>query len=150
MDKDLHNNAVILKLLLQSVVIVFTIMLIGTGWIMLGGFSGKGNFAPMIVAGFICLVTGIISMIPLSMAVRRGASWLGEVCLAGTAIRLLLTLFAIVAACIIIMPSGQMRAFVFWTLGFYFALLIWETLTGVRYITEEIAKQKAKGESKNK
>ena len=89
---------------------------------------------PVISAGLICLIMTIISLIPLTVATRAYRDWLGQACLAGTTIRLLLTLFAGLAVHALVIEPQQKITFILWLLGFYLALLAWETITAVRII----------------
>ena len=83
----------------------------------------------VIFAGLICLIMTIISLVPLTIAMRGHRDWLGQACLAGTTIRLLLTLFAGLAVRELVIEPRQKTAFVLWLLGFYLILLVWETIT---------------------
>ena len=89
---------------------------------------------PVIFAGLICLIMTIISLIPLTVATRAYRDWLGHACLAGTTIRLLLTLFAGLMVHELAIEPRQKMTFVLWLLSFYLALLVWETITVVRII----------------
>ncbi len=109
-------------------------MLPGIALTLLWSTNPQQAVTPVISAGLICLIMTIISLIPLTVATRAYRDWLGHACLAGTTIRLLLTLFAGLTVHELVIEPQQKMTFVLWLLSFYLALLVWETITVVRII----------------
>jgi len=104
-------------------------MLPGIALMLLWSTDPQQAVIPVIFAGLICLIMTVISLIPLTVAARAYRDWLGHACLAGTTIRLLLTLFAGLTVHELAIEPRQKTAFVLWLLGFYLTLLVWETIT---------------------
>ena len=124
----------LLRLSIQAALTVVAIMVPGIALMLLWSTDPQQAVIPVIFAGLICLIMTIVSLIPLTMAMRACRDWLGHACLAGTTIRMLLTLFAGLAAYTLAIEPRQKVAFVLWLMGFYLALLVWETITAVRII----------------
>jgi hypothetical protein len=124
----------LLRLSIQAALTVAAIMVPGIALTLLWSTDPQQAVIPVISAGLICLIMTIISLIPLTVAMRAYRDWLGHACLAGTTIRLLLTLSAGLAAYALVIEPQQKITFVLWLLGFYLVLLVWETITVVRII----------------
>ena len=128
------TQTVLTRLSIQAALTVLAIMVPGIALMLFWSTDPQQAVIPVISAGLICLVMTIISLIPLTVATRAYRDWLGHACLAGTTIRLLLTLFAGLAIYTLVIASRQKMAFVLWSLCFYLVLLVWETITSVRII----------------
>ncbi|MCK4627997.1 MAG: hypothetical protein KAT56_03275 [Sedimentisphaerales bacterium] len=123
-----------MRLSIQAALAVLAIMLPGIALMLLWSTNPRQAVVPVIFAGLICLIMAVISLIPLTIATRGHRDWLGQACLAGTAIRLVLTLFAGLTAYALVIEPQQKITFVLWLLSFYLALLVWETITVARII----------------
>lgn len=124
----------LLRLSIQAALIVSAVMLPGIALTLFWSTDSQQAVIPVISAGLICLTMTIVSLIPLTVATRAYRDWLGHACLAGTTIRLLLTLFAGLTVHELVIEPRQKITFVLWLLGFYLTLLVWETITVVRVI----------------
>ena len=124
----------LLRLSIKAALAVLAIMLPGIAFVLFWSTDPQQAVIPVISAGLICLIMTIISLIPLTVATRVYRDWLGHACLAGSTIRLLLTLFAGLAAYELAIEPQQKMTFVLWLLGFYLVLLVWETITAAGII----------------
>lgn len=95
-------------------------------------WGGSENLQAMIAAAVLTLIAGIVSLIPITLAVGQKADWLGQACLGATVIRLLLTLTIGVGWYAAVKPP--LMAFSLWTMLFYLLLLAWETKTAMGYV----------------
>jgi len=124
----------LLRLSIQAALTVLAVMLPGIALTLLWSTDPQQAVIPVIYAGLICLIMTVVSLIPFTVATRACRDWLGHVCLAGTTIRLLLTLFAGLTVHELVIEPRQKITFVLWLLGFYLVLLVWETITAARII----------------
>ena len=123
-----------MRLSVQATVTVSAIMVPGIALMLLWSPHPQQAVIPVISAGLICLIMTIISLIPLTVATRAYRDWLGHAFLAGTTIRLLLTLFAGLTVHELAIEPRQKTTFILWLVGFYLVLLVWETITATRII----------------
>ena len=83
------------------------------------------------IAG-ICLGTALIGFIPVAIVSIRWPTYIGQAALAGTAVRLLLTIMT--GAGYQVMVKPHLASFLFWAVVFYCTLLAIETGFGVYLI----------------
>ena len=88
--------------------------------------GGREGLEAMALAGVICVVVAVTSLVPVVVAVVRQADWLGQACLAGTTVRMLVTVAAGVVCYVVMRPATF--AYAMWMVVFYLVLLAWETV----------------------
>ncbi|MFC1781964.1 hypothetical protein ACFL02_00070 [Planctomycetota bacterium] len=120
----------LLKLSGQAALVVLIIALLAV-W-PCRHFSPEQGITALITAAAVCFGATCVSLLPLVIAVKRRADWLGQACLGGTVIRLLLTMFAGTVVYFALKPP--MMTFALCVMAFYLALLAWETKVAVSYI----------------
>lgn len=86
----------------------------------------------MLAVAGICLCTAVLALIPMALIAPKWPQHIGQAVLAGTVIRLLLTMMGCVGYQIIAQP--QLGSFLFWATIFYLLLLTIETGFGVAAI----------------
>jgi len=90
---------------------------------------GDDGVQSMKVIAGICLGTAILAFIPVILVASRWPEQIGSAALAGTGLRLLLTMGAMVAYQILADP--QLPSFLFWAVVFYLLVLAIDTVFGV-------------------
>ena len=95
-------------------------------------FSPDKGLTALITAALVCFFPVFVSLVPLTIAVKRQADWLAQACLGGTVARMLLTLLIGTIVYLVIKPP--MMTFVICLLVFYMVLLAWETFIAVKFI----------------
>jgi hypothetical protein len=120
----------LLRLSIQAILLV-TVLGVLSAWPSLH-WGGRENLQALVAAGVITLIAGIVSLIPITIAVGQKADWLGQAVLGATVIRLLVTLTAGMVWYLSVKPP--LTAFVLWAMLFYLVLLAWETKTAMGYI----------------
>lgn len=95
-------------------------------------WGGIKNLHSLIAAGILVLMAAIVSLIPIVIAAQRKADWLGQACLGATVVRLLLTIS--LGSGWYLMAKPPMMAFMVWMVLFYLVLLVWETITAMRFV----------------
>lgn len=95
-------------------------------------WGGRENLQALIAAGVVTLIAGIVSLIPITMAVEQKADWLVQAWLGATVIRLLLTISLGLGWYLTVKPP--LPAFALWTILFYLVLLAWETKTAMGFV----------------
>jgi hypothetical protein len=90
---------------------------------------GADGVHSMLAVAAICLGVAVIGIVPMAIIAPRWPQHIGQAVLAGTAIRLLLTMGAIVAYQVAADP--QLGPFLFWATVFYLMLLSTESVFGV-------------------
>ena len=122
------------RLSFQAVLIVAAVILLGIGPVCLWSSRPRQAVEAMVFAGMICLCMGIISLVPLVKAARHHPDWLGQAWLAGTVIRLLLTLIGAILVYFAVIEPRQIKVYTSWIVCFYLILLVWETLTATKMV----------------
>ena len=95
-------------------------------------FSPEKGLTALLTAALVCFLPVCVSLVPLTIAVKRQADWLAQACLGGTVARMLLTLLTGTIVYLVIKPP--MMTFVICLLVFYMVLLAWETFIAVKFI----------------
>ncbi len=83
----------------------------------------------MSAVAVICLTTAVLAFLPIVFVAQRWPQQIGSAALAGTVLRLMLTMGAMVAYQIMARP--QMESFLFWAVIFYLLVLLIDTTFGV-------------------
>jgi len=122
----------LLKCAVQAGALVLAIALSGAGLVWY--YNAVHQITAIAYAGSICLTITIISLIPMAIAARKNAVWLAQACFAGSMLRMLLTLTISLVVFFEAIAPGQKIPFALWMLGFYTALLIWETQTILKLV----------------
>jgi len=122
----------LLRCAVQAGALVLVLGLPGAGLVWY--FGSFEAIRAVVYAGLICLTITIISLIPMAIAAGRNAVWLAQACFAGSMLRILLTLTVSLVVFYAAIAPGQRIPFVLWTLGFYIALLVWETQTLLKLV----------------
>ncbi len=95
--------------------------------------QSPGAIKALILSGLICLIAALISMIPIAYAHQRQSDWLPQACLGATAIRLLMTLAAGMIVFATVIDKASENFFAIITVCFYMTLLMWETITAIKF-----------------
>lgn len=90
---------------------------------------GEEGIRSMNAVGTICLAAAIVAFMPLVVVLIHRPAYIGQVALAGTVLRLLLTMAA--GGIYQTMAKPQMESFLLWAVIFYCLLLTVETGFGV-------------------
>jgi hypothetical protein len=93
---------------------------------------GNSGVESMYVVAAICLSVSLLAAIPISIVAVRRPDYIGQAALAGTAVRLLLTMGGMVAYQIMAQPN--MGAFLFWAVVFYLLFLTIEAAFSVALV----------------
>lgn len=91
-------------------------------------WGAEGQQSLLAVAA-ICGGASLIALIPMAIVAPRYPDYIGQAALAGTVIRLMLTMGVLVAYQVLYQP--HMASFLFWAPVFYLVLLAIETTFGV-------------------
>jgi hypothetical protein len=128
-----------LKLALQAIGLVAIFFAIGLGSVRWWG-SGPLSVVPaMAAAAMICFFAAIVGLIPLWMAGGVDAEKAMRAWLIGTSLRTLLTVsISVVVLLFGLVPVEQKFVFGSWTIGFYFILLLWETVVAVKQVKKKL------------
>jgi len=121
---------------IQAFLIVSAAALLAVGLSFMVSSDPTGAIFSLLLAAGLCGGITCLSLIPLSLVSRRRREWLGPTCLAGSALRLLLTLGTGLGVHALIIPSSQTFTFALGIVGFYLILLFWETAIAVKLIKE--------------
>ncbi len=79
--------------------------------------------------GGICLISAVVGALPLGIAAPRWPAQIGQAALAGTVVRLLLTM--VLGGAYQVLAQPHLTAFLFWAVVLYLLLLAVETTFGV-------------------
>jgi hypothetical protein len=90
---------------------------------------GDEGLRSMRAVGLICLASAVAGMIPLAAVAVRWPMHIGQAALAGTGLRLFLTI--LLGAAYQTLARPHLASFLFWAVAFYCALLVVETVFGV-------------------
>lgn len=90
---------------------------------------GEPGRDSLFAVAVICGGAAIIAMLPMAIVAPRHPAYIGQAALAGTVLRLLLTMGALVAYQVLYTP--QLASFLFWAPILYLLLLAIETTFGV-------------------
>ncbi len=128
-----------LKLSLQAAAIVLTIMTAAMAPVWYFSSNPHNYTLLMLLTGSNCLLMAVLGMIPLISAVNRDRSDKIRACQTATALRLVLTVAGAVVVYFIMqrVQPVDIIHLALWTMGFYLALLVWETITALRIMGEE-------------
>ena len=95
---------------------------------------GQWGLAAVLAAGAVCLTGGLISLIPMTIAISRKADWLAHACLAGGVIRMFTTLFGAILLYLLALDDKQLMIFALSVVSIYVLLLAWETWIALKQI----------------
>lgn len=90
---------------------------------------GVDGLESMSAVAIICLATAVLAFLPIVFVAQRWPQQIGSAALAGTVLRLMLTMVAMAAYQIMARP--QMESFLFWAVIFYLLVLMIDTTFGV-------------------
>lgn len=124
---------------MQAVGLVAFFFAMGLGTVRWWGSYPFSGVSAMAAAAMICLFAALAGLIPLWMAEGFDAKRTMKFWLIGTSLRALLT-FSIFAAVLLLglVPVEQRLVFGSWMIGFYFILLIWETVVAVQRMKKKL------------
>lgn len=90
---------------------------------------GEEGVRAMWAIGGICLISAVVGALPLGIVAPRWPAQIGQATLAGTVVRLLLTM--LLGAAYQVLAQPHLTAFLFWAVVLYLLLLAVETAFGV-------------------
>lgn len=90
---------------------------------------GAAGIRSMMVVGLTCLVASVAALIPVIIVAPRWPNQLGPAILAGSGVRLFVTIA--VLACYQLLAHPHMSSFLFWATVFYLVVLAIDTSFGV-------------------
>lgn len=90
---------------------------------------GAEGVASMTAVGSICLVTALLAFAPIVIVAPRWPEQIGSAALAGTVLRLILTIAGMIGYQVLARPHFE--SFLFWAVIFYLLVLAIDTTFGV-------------------
>ena len=123
------NRALRIFIYCSASLFIVVVLAIVIGFVPTENRWGQEGLNSMLAVAGICLSSALLAAIPMAVVAPRWPDQIGQAILAGTVIRLLLTMFGCVVYQALARP--QLGSFLFWATIIYLAMLVTETPFGV-------------------